>query len=63
MVVTVYERSDGLNEAGAGIQIPSNASIHLARLGLLSKLRQCALKPHAISTMVQLMSLAVLGYH
>ena len=46
--IVVVERSDHLNEAGAGIQIAPNAGRILARLGLEKAIAASAIEPEAI---------------
>jgi salicylate hydroxylase len=46
--VTLYERSGALEEFGAGLQLPPNATRILNRLGLLDRVRQFASKPNAL---------------
>jgi salicylate hydroxylase len=46
--VAIYERTDKLEEFGAGLQITPNATRVLARLGLLERVRQLSSKPPAV---------------
>jgi salicylate hydroxylase len=46
--VQIYERSPQLEEVGAGIQLPPNATRLLKRLGVLDSLMLAAVKPEAI---------------
>ena len=45
--ITVYEASPELHEAGAGIQIPSNAARILDGLGVLKEIEKVAIEPEA----------------
>src|SRR5690606_14382065 len=47
--VAVFERSEKLEEVGAGLQLSPNATRILARLGLLDPLLPAAVKPLAIA--------------
>lgn len=47
--VTVIEKADRLEQAGAGLQLSPNASRILIGLGLRSRLSACALAPDAVS--------------
>lgn len=47
--VTVIEKADRLEQAGAGLQLSPNASRILIGLGLRSRLSACALVPDAVS--------------
>lgn len=49
--VTVVEKADRLEEAGAGLQLSPNASRILVGLGLKPQLAARATKPHAVSVM------------
>jgi salicylate hydroxylase len=46
--VAIYERTDKLEEFGAGLQITPNATRVLARLGVLERVRQLSSKPNAV---------------
>jgi salicylate hydroxylase len=46
--VAIYERTDKLEEFGAGLQITPNATRVLARLGVLERVRQLSSKPPAV---------------
>jgi salicylate hydroxylase len=46
--VAIYERTDKLEEFGAGLQITPNAPRVLARLGVLERVRQLSSKPPAV---------------
>jgi salicylate hydroxylase len=46
--VAIYERTDKLQEFGAGLQITPNATRVLARLGVLERVRQLSSKPPAV---------------
>lgn len=46
--VTIYERSDSLEEFGAGLQLTPNATRVLSRLGALQAVRAAATSPSAI---------------
>ena len=46
--VAVFERTDKLEEFGAGLQITPNATRLLARLGVLERVRELASKPSAV---------------
>jgi 2-polyprenyl-6-methoxyphenol hydroxylase-like FAD-dependent oxidoreductase len=46
--ISIYERTDKLEEFGAGLQITPNATRVLARLGLLERVRQLSSKPSAV---------------
>jgi salicylate hydroxylase len=46
--VAIYERTDRLEEFGAGLQISPNATRVLARLGVLERVRQLSSKPPAV---------------
>ncbi len=58
--VRIYERAQRLEEVGAGIQLSSNATRILDRLGVLSGLRQTAVRPEAV-VLRDARSLAELG--
>ncbi|KAJ5324216.1 hypothetical protein N7476_002816 [Penicillium atrosanguineum] len=47
--VTIYEQAPELGEVGAGIQIPSNSTRLLSRLGLDPYLEKCVTEPETIS--------------
>lgn len=47
--ITIVEASKELNEVGAGIQIPPNATRLLDRIGLLEKLDNVVVKPSHIN--------------
>jgi salicylate hydroxylase len=46
--VAIYEKTDKLEEFGAGLQVTPNASRVLARLGVLERVRQFSSTPNAI---------------
>jgi salicylate hydroxylase len=46
--VAIYERTEKLEEFGAGLQITPNATRVLARLGVLEQVRQLSSKPAAV---------------
>jgi salicylate hydroxylase len=46
--VRIYERTDKLEEFGAGLQVTPNAARILARLGVLKRVRQFSSKPDAV---------------
>jgi salicylate hydroxylase len=46
--VAIYEKTDKLEEFGAGLQITPNATRVLSRLGVLERVRQLSSKPHAV---------------
>ena len=46
--VAIYERTDKLEEFGAGLQITPNATRILAQLGVLERVRQLSSKPPAV---------------
>lgn len=58
--VSVFERAPRLDEVGAGLQISPNATRILDRLGVLSGLRQAAVRPEAV-VLRDASSLAELG--
>lgn len=47
--VSLYEKAKFLDESGAGLQLPPNASTVLQKLGLIERLRRFALCPQAIT--------------
>jgi salicylate hydroxylase len=46
--VAIYERTEKLEEFGAGLQVTPNATRVLARLGVLGRVRQFSSKPRAV---------------
>ncbi|MEW9837649.1 FAD-dependent monooxygenase [Mesorhizobium marinum] len=58
--VRIFERAQRLEEVGAGIQLSPNATRILDRLGVLSSLRQTAVRPDAV-VLRDASSLAELG--
>jgi salicylate hydroxylase len=46
--VAIYERTDKLEEFGAGLQVTPNATRVLGRLGVLERVRQLSSKPPAV---------------
>src|ERR1700730_616914 len=46
--VSLYEKAKVLEETGAGLQLPPNASAILGRLGVIERLAPFALRPKAI---------------
>ncbi|MGO9421974.1 FAD-dependent monooxygenase [Roseiarcus sp.] len=49
--VTIYERTEALEEFGAGLQLTPNATRVLARLGALEAVRDVAMVPDAVSAL------------
>jgi salicylate hydroxylase len=49
--VTIYERTEALEEFGAGLQLTPNATRVLARLGALEAVREVAMVPDAVSVL------------
>ena len=47
--VTIFEQASALGEVGAGIQIPSNSSIHLITWGLEPYLRDKVIEPSSVN--------------
>jgi salicylate hydroxylase len=46
--VAIYEKTDKLEEFGAGLQVSPNATRVLSRLGVLERVRELASRPHAV---------------
>jgi salicylate hydroxylase len=49
--VAIYEKTDKLEEFGAGLQVTPNATRVLSRLGVLERVRQLSSKPDAVLTL------------